>query len=116
MKLVSETQSSLIADPQILFLKQLVIFLSITYLHQLQSLAPEKQTVKFYNTIISSLINENNIFILKVCLNFVHYEAILGFSVDKLKSLFKLLTDIAKKLKKMDSAKQKSNKSIKSSN
>jgi hypothetical protein len=91
----------------------LVIFLSTNCLHQLQSLAPEKQTVKFYNTIISSLINENNIFVLKTCLNFVHFEAILGFSVDKLKSLFKLLTNIAKKLKKMDSSKQKNNKTIK---
>ena len=53
---------------------------------------------------------------LKVCLNFVHNKAVLSLSVDKLKSLFKLLTNIAKRLKKMDWNGQKSNKSIKQAN
>jgi len=96
-------------------MKQLIIYLSTTYLHQVQSFSSEKQSIKFYNTIIGSLINENNILILKVCLNFMQNEVIMEFSVDKLKSLFKLLTNIAKKLKKIDSNQQKSNKSIKSS-
>ncbi len=72
VQIISQMPASYIINPEMLFLKQLVIFLSTSYLHPLQSFASEKQTVKFYNAIINSLINENNVFVLKACLNFVH--------------------------------------------